>query len=141
MSKSNLTRVLLVALLAGLPAIAAYPPPVTIRIGGAEPVGPNHWQVVEGTTLGIAVHADPGTLITLFATAIDDQGQPLSERAMILLMGRAPYGQIAGAFKVPRGLAGKSFQLQAVAEAEGARPEWSAAIIVEVVPERTGVGR
>lgn len=93
--------------------VAAIPPSVTVRVGGAELVGVSHYLMAEGALVSIAVNAKPGDTIWLVAASVDKAGEADDTTVILLMLGVARDGQLSGDFVVPRGFAGQSFELQA----------------------------
>jgi hypothetical protein len=118
MLNAKVTRALLAVLVLGaVPAMAAIPPQVEIRLGGAESVGLDHFVVHEGDSVTLAAYAEAGDTIRLFASPIGKYGNiDWTMQTDLLFEKEAPRGQVSGSFSCPKGLAGSSFALLAVAQ-------------------------
>jgi hypothetical protein len=115
------------------PAIAIIPPSVEIRLGGAEQTGLYSYRVHEGDAVALAVKSQPGDLIWAFAVALDKNGEADYSAVVTLLFDQdCKTGQVSGAFKIPAGLAGQKFQLEAVALSDKGEISWSTSLIVDV---------
>jgi hypothetical protein len=125
-------RVLLAALTLAAPALAAIPPAVLIRIGGAELVAENHYLAIEQATVSIAVTAKPGDTIWLLASSLDASGEPNDTTVIMLMLGTAQDGQLSGDFVIPAGTAGQSFQLEAHAMNATGEISSSTTVVVDI---------
>jgi hypothetical protein len=113
---SNTTRALLgILVLCCAPALASVPEE-GLQISGAERVGENAYLATEGTFVTLAFRAHPGDAIWVFAAALDDSGQPDYSDILTLMADRgSKTGMLSGAFQVPKGLAGRKFQIVGLA--------------------------
>jgi hypothetical protein len=120
--KSNLSRALVLALMVAVPAMAAIPPSVTVRIGGAEELGLYHFQVREGDLISISAAANPGDAMWVVAFPIQPTGEiDYSIGALLMWDRRAATGTVASDFEVPKELAAKSFAIVAFAQSADAK--------------------
>jgi hypothetical protein len=120
MMKSNAVRALCGLVLCCVPALATIPPGVHVRIGGAEILGHNHYLVQGDSWVSVALTADPGTTIGLYAMAVDENGDADQSAVLTLLDVKSDDGRAFGSFYVPKTLAGKRFVLVALAtDSEG----------------------
>jgi hypothetical protein len=115
------------------PAMAIIPPSVEVRLGGAEPTGWYSYLVNEGDAVDLSVTAQPGDLIWAFAVALNKNGEADYSAVVTLLFDQdCKSGKISGAFEVPAGLAGRKFQIEAIALSDKGEASWSTSVIVEV---------
>jgi hypothetical protein len=133
--KSTLSRALLAALVLVAPAMAAIPPSLTIRMGGAELVDVDYYAVRGGSLVTIAVNnATPGDAIWLYAAPLLKTGE-IDESAAILLKHerRSDLGQLSGDFLIPKEMDETSFVLRAYSRSLDGSIGFSADVRVDVL--------
>jgi hypothetical protein len=135
MLNSKATRALLCSLICCAPALAIIPPEVTIRIGGADMIGPNHFAVAELAIVGVEVKHKPGDVIWLFAVARDRNGEADYSKVLTLFLDKCPEGRMYGEYKMPKGTAGSSFEIQAMTLGQGGEIHSSTNVVFDVVQD------
>jgi hypothetical protein len=127
MLNSNVSRVLLCATLCCVPVLAWIAGGgVEIRVGGAESKGPNHFVVAEKAMVSIAVQADPGD--TIWVYAIDPSGAKLT----LILARSTTDGTAYGEFRVPVGTQGKSFRICAMTQSHEGKVSEAQPVSIDV---------
>jgi hypothetical protein len=115
--------------------MAIIPPSVDIQLGGARQVGPYAYDVRDGDLVSLFVSAEPGDMIWAFAASLDANDEVDYSLVVTLLFDRdAKTGKLSGSFIVPKNLAGRSFQIEAVALSDKGEMSWSTSLIVSVSP-------
>jgi hypothetical protein len=133
MFNATTTRALVGALvLVCAPAMAISPPAIQIRLGGAEQVGPSEYVVHRGDVIDLKVQAGMGDLIWAFAAPLNSAGEADYDSFVTLLLDKAPTGQLSGEFKIPKGLEGLRFQVEAASLSDAGKVSWSTQLIVDV---------
>jgi len=117
------------------PAMAIIPPSVHIRLGGAEPAGLYSYLVHEADVITMSVSAQPGDLIWAFAVALNENGEAnYSVMVTLLFDPDCKSGQTGATIVVPKGLAGRRFQIEAIALSDSGEASWSTSVLVSVAP-------
>jgi hypothetical protein len=126
MSNSNAMRVLLGAMLCCASIVAAVSDgALRIRVGGAEPRGPNHFVVAAPATISVAVQGHPGDKLWLYAEG------PSGETTLFL--GRSETGLAYGDFRIPRGTEGCFYKIRARSESPEGKFSEAEPILLEVM--------
>jgi len=133
MLNSSAVRVLLCSMLCCVPIAAMIDGGrLSIRVGGAESLGSNHFVVAEKATVSVAVQGNPGDLIWVYATGPGGD-------SLTLILTQTDDGRAYGEFWVPVGTGGKSYKIHAMSHNMDGEISEAPSVLIDVKKAATPI--